>query len=443
MSYIFRGGIYFGDYGKIKGLRIERPEAFDILRVPLNETDGKRDNVLVSPGDTVFKGSVIGIPTSVHSVITHSPVSGKVLSVGETDLSDGHKVPFVEIQNDGKYNLAPNIKKCEKKLSECESGEIMEIIHRAGIVDTISGVSASEKIITAEGRAELCIVNCVFDDPSVSSDYRLAKENPASVINGLKIILKALGLRRGIIAVGENYGDLIKKMKELLKSDRLVSVCSVRGKYPAGGMRELTYAVTGTELSFGKTSLDAGCVIFGAATAANIFSTFVSGVPNISRIVTVSGNALKRGANVIVPIGTPAKKIIEYVGGICTDGEIEIITDGVMRGKAASDLEFSVTKTMTSIIVNKTKANAENNCGACIRCGRCISVCPMRIVPTMLYKLIEKDKIEIAIQKGALLCDECGACTYICLGKLPLAAKIADLKTKSKKTNDEKETEQK
>lgn len=422
MAYVFRGGIYFGE-NKSKKVKIERLTPPEILRVPMSVRNGIAVTPLVSVGDTVLRGAVIGNGESEASLPVHSPVSGVVTAIGEMTLPDGEETTFVEIKNDSKYTVSPDIKKCEKRLAECESDEIVGIVRGAGIVAE-DGTPAHEKITASLGNAEVCILNCVFDEPYVSGVCRLLTENPSAVINGFKIILKALSLRRGIIVIGEGSSVAIRRLNFLLRRDKLIKVTAVRSKYPGGSPREVVYSVTGRELREGETPESAGCVIFDALTAANIYSAFASGMPYVSRVVSLDGDAFDRPRNLLVPIGTSFSDLIAYAGGLKKEASL-IIDGGPFRGNECEDMNAVVTKTTTAVLIfSKDETESYSQPPACIRCGRCFNVCPVKLYPANIYKYVTEGKLERAIRSGTFACEMCGACSYVCPGKLPITESI-------------------
>lgn len=437
MAYVFRGGIYFGDNRKTRRSPIERLTPPGHLSVPLYSSDivGAADSVgaadvVVAVGDSVQRGSLIGN----GAVAVHSPVSGTVTAIENVTMPNGSVTAVVRIENDGEYTVAPTVKACEKKLSECESDEIIEVVRSAGICDA-DGTPADKKLSDAVAKTEYCILNCVFDEPYVNGERRLAAENPTAVINGFKIILKALHQRRGIIAVAENDSEIVRKLNSLLRKDKLISVTTVRAKYPGGGDRELIYSVMGRELPEGRTPADAACVIFGAMTAANIFTAFASGMPCVSRIVTVDGDCVVRPVNLLVPIGTPFSKLIAHAGGLKKEPAV-IVEGGPLTGKT-TELSAFVTKSTSALLVfSRAEQDSYHQPHACIRCGRCMNVCPMRITPYKLHKLITEGKKGKALREGALLCQECGACSYICPGKVPITQTIREFKADYYKIED-------
>ncbi len=420
MAYVFRGGIYFGE-NRSRKAKIERVAPPEILRVPMPAYGSALSVPSVSVGDTVLRGAVIGGGEAALPV--HSPVSGTVTAIGEMKLPDGSTAGYVEIKNDLAYTVSPDIKKCEKRLAECESHEIVDIVRSAGIV-TEDGVPADGKISSAVGKAELCILNCVFDEPYVSGAHRLLTENPSAVINGFKIILKALSLRRGIIVVGEGSSAVIRRLNFLLRRDKLIKVTPVRSKYPGGNPREIVYSVTGRELRRNEGPEAAGCVIFDALTAANIYSAFASGMPYISRVITVDGDAFARPRNLLVPIGMRFSDVIASLGGLKKEAAL-MLDGGPFRGNECEGDSAVVTKT-TSALLAFTKGETESYSQppACIRCGRCLNVCPAKLYPSSIYKYITEGKLERAIRCGALDCEMCGACSYVCPGKLPITESI-------------------
>lgn len=427
MAYVFRGGIYFSDNKKTQNAKTERIDPPKRLRIPMLQSNGRAAVPTVDIGAHVLRGDIIGSPVNEDSIPVHSPVSGTVAEVGETVMPDGRRTVFVDIANDMQYTLSTAVEKCEKKLSECDPDEIIDAVRSSGVCEP-DGTPSHLLIKNASGNAEYCIVNCVFDEPYVSGEYRIALENPAAVINGLKIILKALKLRRGIIAVGDTKPELLRKLNALSRKDKLVTVTPVRAKYPAGGQRELLYSVTGCELGEGKTPLDSGAVIFSAASAANIFAAFASGVPYTSRAVTVGGSAVAETKNIMAPIGTPFSDLVAFAGGTVREPSL-IIAGGPMTGCECDSLEHFVTKTTSALLLFTEKdTDGYSEPAACIRCGRCISVCPMRLVPSELYKLSLEEKYAKAVRNGALLCHECGACAYVCPGKVPITEYIRRVK---------------
>ncbi len=433
MSYVFRGGIYFDSNKKTLSAKTERIDPPKRLFIPMLQTVGKSAMPTVEVGMHILRGDIIGAPIDAEGTPVHSPVSGKVAAISEVILPDGRRSVAVEIENDMQYTLSSAVEKCEKKLADCETDEIIAAVAASGVCEP-DGTPSHLLLKQAVGRAEYCIINCVFDEPLVAGDYRIALENPAAVINGLKIILKALKLRRGTVAVAEGRQELSKKLAALTKKDKLVTVTSVRGKYPAGGKRELVYAVMGRELSEGMTPIDAGAVVFSAASAANIFSAFASGVPYTSRPVTVTGGAVAQTKNIMAPIGTPFADLVAFAGGAVCE-PTHIVVGGPLTGKEVESLDGAVTKTTGALLLlSKKDTDGYSEPPSCIRCGRCVSVCPMRLVPNTLYKLSLEEKYEKAIKNGALMCEQCGACAYVCPGKVPITEYIRRVMLYAKET---------
>ncbi len=442
MAYVFRGGIYFSDNKILQKAKTERIPSPKHLKIPMLQSSSEPAEVNVIVGAHVLKGDVIGLPANDDAIPIHSPVSGTVTDIGELTMPNGKSCAFVGIENDMQHTLSPSIKKCEKRLADCETDEIIATVRDSGICEP-DGTPSHLILRECFGNAEYCIINCVFDEPYANGDYRVVLENPSAVVNGLKIILKALKLRRGIIAVSDSKGELLKKLTVLTRKDKLVSVVPVRGKYPASGLRELVYAVMGVEIGEGKMPIDVGAAIFSSSSAENIFSAFASGVPYISRAVTVCGDAVAEPKTVTAPIGTPLSELVDFAGGLKAEPN-RIALNSVMTGIKLDNFDSVVTKTMTSLLILTDKeADRYSEPPTCIRCGKCASVCPMRLVPCTLYKLVLDGKCEKAAKKGALLCEECGACDYVCPGKVPLTDYIRRAKSESARLqNDEaRETE--
>jgi len=427
LTYTFRGGLHIAEHKDTRNSPIEKMTPPAEIRIPLSRHIGDHCKSVVKVGDRVLRGQVIGEACGELGCPIHSSVSGIVKSI---DRLAGEEAECVVIENDGEYELSPDIKPCEKKLTETTTQEIVEVIRNAGI-SGMGGASfpAWTKIQSAVGKAERLIVNCAESEPYVTANHRLMLERPVEIINGTKIILKALGLRSADIAVEDNKLDAVEKLAEKIGESKMIRIRVMRAKYPQGDERQLVYALTGKEVPKGKLPIDVGCIVFNAETCAAIYRAFAYGMPLIERIVTVSGDCVATPKNVLAPIGATYKSLIDYCGGLKKEPR-KIIDGGPMMGTAQKDVNAPITKNTFSVLVlsEDTCASDDENY-SCIRCGRCVSVCPMRLLPNYIVKFAEKGRYEDAEKYDTERCVECGLCAYSCPGRVPLMRFIREAKS--------------
>lgn len=425
MAYTFSGGIHIDDHKNTRRCVVEKMPPPKFVSIPMSQHIGVHAVPCVKVGDIVDRGQVIGQVDKGLGVPVHASVSGKVTEIIEKNSASGQKIRTVVIENDGENRLAPNIKPWEKKLSETTTDEIIDIIRSSGICG-MGGATfpTHEKIRSALGKIDRLIINCAECEPYITANHRLLLENPDAVINGLKILMKAFSLREGVIAVEDNKADAIAKLEERLKGSDLIKVRVLKTKYPQGDERQLIYALTGKEIPTGKLPADVGCSVFNAETCAAIFSAFVNGMPLIERIITVDGDCIRNPKNILAPIGTSYIDIIEYCGGLTQEPK-KIISGGPMMGVAQWDINSVVTKGTSAILIlsddTSSKYVEEPNC---IRCGRCVRCCPMRLMPNYLAVFSRQGKLDMAEQFDVMSCVECGSCSYSCPGHVPIVQYI-------------------
>lgn len=408
-----------------------------VVSIPMSQHIGAPCEPLVSVGDNVLRGQLIGSPAAGLGCPVHSSVSGKVTAIEAKISANGVMIKYVVIQSDEKDTMSPDIQPYTKKISDMTTAEIIEVIRCAGICGMGgAGFPTYAKIKSAIGKVNKLIVNCAECEPYITANHRLLLEQPAAVINGTKILLKALGLRQGDIAVEDNKLDAANKLEEMVSGSELIKIRVMKTKYPQGDERQLIYALTGRELPAGKLPADVGCVVFNAETCAAVYNAFALGMPLIERIITVDGDCVAQPKNVLAPIGTSYSDLVNFCGGLSKSPK-KIINGGPMMGTAQWDLNAPVTKTTTAILVfSEDMESKYNNPPVCIRCGRCIKVCPMNLLPNYLAQFSSRNMFDKAEKYGALSCVECGACTYICPGQVPIVMNIrtakADIMAKRK-----------
>ena len=424
----FKGGVHpFDGKSLSKSRYIENFTPEGEMVIPLGQHIGAPATPIVKVGDRVLVNQKIGEASGFVSANVHSSVSGIVKKIEPRLVAGGNKVNSVVIENDQKYEevQVTDFRKPEDMTTE----EKLELIKEAGIVG-MGGAGFPSHIKLSPKNAEdieYIIVNGAECEPYLTSDYRRMVEQPEYLVEGLKIILSMFKKAEGIIAVEDNKMDVIKKLRGLTKNDENITVKTVFTKYPQGGERALIYATTGRKVNSDMLPADVQCIVHNVDTVFAIRKAIVEKKPLVDRIVTVTGDAIKRPINYRVRIGTSMSEIINEAGGFDIKPE-KIISGGPMMGIAIYDLNIPVTKGTSSILCflkDEVKAAEASNC---INCGRCVSVCPGRVVPARLAVMAEQGDKEAFIKNNGMECCECGCCSYICPAKRNLTQAIKSMR---------------
>ncbi|MCL1857784.1 MAG: electron transport complex subunit RsxC [Oscillospiraceae bacterium] len=426
MALTFRGGIHVSEHKNARKTPIEIFPAPKFVYIPLSQHIGAHAKPLVKAGDIVDKGQIIANNEAGLCCPVHSSVSGKVVSIEKRMLQTGVQTDFITIENDFENRFHVSVKPFGKKINETTSAEIIEIIKNAGI----SGMGGAmfptyAKIQSALNKVTTLIVNCAECEPYITADHRLMIEHPEMIINGMKILLKTLGLKIGYIAIEDNKLNAADAITDAAAKSKMVEIKILKTKYPQGDERQIIYALTGKELPSGKLPADFGCIVFNAGTCAAVCDAFISGMPLIDRIVTVDGDCIITPKNLRVPIGTPVSEVIEYCG--LKKEPQKIIKGGPMMGLAVFDLLNPVTKGTTAILAFSEKSAIKDST-ECIRCGKCVAGCQMRLYPAYLAMFSQKEDLDMCEKYDVFNCVECGCCTYICPAGVPIVQHIRTAK---------------
>lgn len=430
MKKTFRGGIRIDEHKNTANIPIDRGFSPEKVIIPMSMHIGAPCTCTVAKGDYVKLGQVIGAPAEKGlSLAVHSSVSGTVSDVCEIIGINGQKVMNVIIENDGLYTRDDGI--VPKDWHKMTSDEIIGHIKAAGI----SGMGGASfptfaKISSALSKIDTVIVNCSECEPYITANHRLMLDYPDEVIEGVRILLKALSMPKAIFAIADNKPDAIRLIKEKTANSDDLCVQVLKTKYPQGDERQLIYAITKREIPAGKLPADVGCIVFNVETAESVWRSISTGDPFISKVVTVDGDCVRSPKNVVAPIGTRYSDLIEYCGG--TDGTpVRIVSGGPMMGFTVWSTDTTVTKGCSSILVfAKDFSRSKYADSPCIRCGRCVRACPMRLMPSLLAQYAKANMLDRCNTLNARSCVECGSCSYVCPSKIPLSQYIRTAKAK-------------
>jgi electron transport complex protein RnfC len=422
----FKGGIHPPDK---KELSADKPiiEAKPPERVviPLSQHIGAPCKPVVTVGQDVKKGEMIAEAGGFVSASVHSSVSGKVIAIGEFLNAMGRMVRSIVIENDGKEEWTTL--KDNPDYMTLSPDRIKEKIRDAGIVGM--GGAAFPTVVKLlppkEKPIDIVIINGSECEPYLTGDYRLMLEKPEEIIEGLKILMKALGVSKGFVGIEDNKPNAIKTMKEAAQGQSNIEVCALQTKYPEGAEKMLIKAITGREVPPPPSlPMDVGVVVQNVGTTIAIYEAVRYGKPLIERVVTVTGEGINEPKNLKVNIGTLISHLIEECGGLKDEG-LKIIAGGPMMGFAISSLYIPVTKGTSGIVVmTEGEIVHAGDFGPCIRCSRCIDICPMGLMPSMLSVYSEKGFYEGAKEYNLFDCFECGSCAFVCPSKRPIVQLI-------------------
>ena len=400
-------------------LPLERFPDPETVVIPLSMHAGAPANPVVQVGDTVKVGQVIGESAGFISSPVHSSVSGTVTAIENHGHATRGECLSVVIRSDGKNTLHESVQP-HKGLDDLTPDEIVEIVRDAGIVGMGgAGFPTSVKLKPAKPVDTILLNGCECE-PLLTADHRVFLEFADDVIFGLKAILKATGAEKGLIVIEDNKPDAIELMKEKTAGYDNMDVVVARTKYPQGAEKMLIKRVTGRKVPSGGLPADVGCIVSNISTTKAISDAIQKGMPLIERVVTVTGEKLKKPGNYIVKIGTNTKDLIDYCGGL-TDDDVTIKAGGPMMGFVLSDLNVPIMKGSNGIIAVETDHTVEQ---PCIKCGRCMDVCPMELSPLYFAKYADEENWQGMKDKNVMDCVECRCCEYICSSKIPLVAKI-------------------
>ena len=394
------------------------PEPEEVV-IPLSMHAGAPANPVVQVGDTVKVGQKIGEVAGFISAPVHSSVSGTVVAIEDHGHATRGTCLSVVIKSDGKDTLDESVKP-NKSLEELTPDEIVEIVKEAGIVGMGgAGFPTSVKLKPAKPVDTILLNGCECE-PLLTADHRVLLEYADDVIYGLKAIIKAVGAEKGVIVIEDNKPDAIELMKEKTAAIDNIEVVEAKTKYPQGAEKMLIKRVTGRKVPSGGLPADVGCVVSNISTTKAISDAIQKGMPLVERVVTVTGERLKNPGNFIVKIGTNTQDLIDYCGGLVGD-DITIKAGGPMMGFVLSDTNVPIMKGSNGIIAVETDHTKEQ---PCIKCGRCMDVCPMELSPLYFAKFADEENWQGMKDKNVMDCIECRCCEYICSSKIPLVTKI-------------------
>lgn len=414
----FHGGIHPpAEKKSTENLNFEYMPPAPQLILPLVQHLGKQAKALVKKGSEVKKGMLIAEGDGFISSPVHSSTGGTVAGITKEVNSSGFPKDSIIINTNGNSELDYMAPLDPDAVSP---EEIISRVKAAGIVGQGGAAFPTYVKITPQPdkKIDSVIINGCECEPYLTRDYRLMIERSEAVINGLLLIMKALGVKNGSIGVEDNKPEAVKSLKEFADKKN-ISVVTLKTKYPQGAEKMLIKAVTGREVPPGKLPLEVGILIQNVGTAVSIYDAVVKGEPLITAAVTVTGKGIKNPKNLIVPVGTPIKDVLDFCGGV-TDDAAKLIVGGPMMGIAQYDFTAPVMKATSGIVVLTENEISKYDETPCLKCGQCIDVCPINLMPTKLVRFIQLARFEEAENLGVTVCMECGTCAFTCPANIPL-----------------------
>ncbi len=406
----------------------------DEVVIPLLMHIGAPCEPLVKKGDRVLAGQLIADSDSPMSAPIHASITGTVKDIAPISLPNGRTVAAVTIEADQSGEVYPV---SVPKASDTDA--FIEAVHDSGLVGLGgAGFPAAVKLKPSGKQIDTLVINAAECEPFITADYRECLECADSIMDGVYMLTKQLKLSNVIICVEDNKPKAIEVLANIAAADDRVDdkvkLMKLPSSYPQGAEKVLVYSATGRTVPAGGLPADVGCIVMNITSVSFLGKYFKTGMPLISKRVTVAGDAVKEPKNVIVPIGTRIKDIIEFCGG-CSQPVKKLIQGGPMMGTAISDDALPIMKAGNAVLAFGEKMAAPPEITACIRCGRCVNTCPMNLMPVQIEQALMADNTDKLVKLNVLCCMECGCCAYGCPARRPLvqSMRLAKQKVRGRK----------
>jgi electron transport complex protein RnfC len=438
-----RGG-FFGGIHPSYNKELARDRAIEVIPLPgklvvhFTQNLGAPPEPVVKKGDEVKKGQLIAKATGFVSAPVHAPTSGTVKSIDVYPHPVGTDMPAAVIVPDGRDEW---IEGCdvERRTEDLGADAIKNMIHDGGIVG-MGGASFPTHVKLSppeEKPIDLLVINGAECEPYLTADHRLMLEKPTEILEGAALFARVLGVRRIIVAIEKNKPDAIAEMRSAVAGREGFSVSDLDVVYPQGAEKQLIFALSRRRVPAGGLPMDVGVLVQNVGTALASYEAVRYSRPLVQRVVTVTGSGVVQPKNVLARIGTTFEELVAFCGG-SKEETGKVISGGPMMGVAQYSLEASVTKGTSGIVLLDRDEIPQFVSDACIRCGRCVQVCPMRMNPSALSIFVERMQFEGAEEYNALDCIECGCCAYVCPSKRPLVQHFrrakAEIRERQRKT---------
>lgn len=416
-----RGGVNVPHNKNTAELPVERMPVPERVVISMQQHIGVPCTPIVKVGDEVAVGQKIGDSDKFISAPIHATISGTVVEVGDIKLANGIITKGVTIESDGEMRLWEGI----KPPIVTNKTELCAAVREAGIVGLGgAGFPTHVKLNLPEDKEiDTLIINAAECEPYITVDYRECVENAENVLKGVEILRDILGFKKVIIAIEDNKPKALEIMSEIAASDDdaddRIKLMTLRSRYPQGAEKMMVLSATGRKIPPGKLPSDVGCVVLNVASVAFIARYIETGKPLVSRSITVDGSAIRNPKNLRVPIGTNIADIIDYCGGFKAE-PMKIISGGPMMGVAICDTNAPICKQNNAILAFSDKKERLKTMRACIRCGRCVEVCPMSLMPTLIERNAKIKDVSKLKDLNVMTCMECGSCAYTCPSGRPL-----------------------
>ncbi|MDD5748339.1 MAG: electron transport complex subunit RsxC [Actinomycetota bacterium] len=390
------------------------PEEVPIL---LQQHVGAPNEPLVGVGDHINLGQKIGSSEAFVSAPVHSSVAGVVKGIQEATNATGQKVKAVVVTPDSNQ---PQFSGVSRDIEALNAQDIVSIAKDAGLVG-MGGAAFPTHVKLSPPKdkpIDIVIINACECEPFLTCDHRLLLERPEAIIAGLKLFMRAVGAEKGVIGIEANKLDALDGLRKAIGGSADIEIEVLEVKYPEGAEKQLIFAVTGRKVPLGKLPSEAGCLVQNVGTSIAMYEAAAFGKPLYERVITLSGPGIKETANLKVKIGTRISALIEACGGLTEDAS-KVIMGGPMTGWAQAELSVPVIKGTSGIVVLTESFVDVRDEHACVKCGKCVEVCPMSLMPNYIVTATQKGEWDKAEMWGALDCFECGCCSYTCPAYIP------------------------